>query len=100
MALSSVIALNLTLAARASRICLTTSPRLGAGTSMVQESADQIYLAEHLLRKIWYASRARSSSSHSSGTEAVLTRASSSPVVGHVEATTSPEPCHRPSYTP
>lgn len=47
-----------------------------------------------------YASRVRSRASRNSSFDAVLTRASSSPVVGQVETSISPEPRHWPSYTP
>jgi hypothetical protein len=90
-----------TLSARASRICLRISPRLGAGT----------------WRKSRYASRALSSAARSSSGAAfasslaqvalprheartVLTRARISPVAGHLLSRISPEPPHVPSYTP
>src|SRR5215469_5364321 len=89
-----------TLAARASRICLKISPRRGAGTS---EEKNKLRIkmqrvgpvsVQHLRRKTLYASRVRPMASCNSCGLAVFTRASTSPVVGHTEVKTSPDPRH------
>lgn len=54
----------------------------------------------HILRKTLYASRDFWMAVCTSRELAVLTLASNSPVVGHVDCVISPEPFHCPSYTP
>ena len=90
---------SLTFAAIASRICLITSPRFGAGIARTAREASFVRIMASCVSLTVPCMHCQAPS-YTPDRLTPRTVASSSPVAGHRDVKVAPDPCHSPSYTP